>query len=149
MAACVSKPHFIDAEQTLDLRHRVLRAHQPKEACRYPGDQDIASFHVGATVQGKLQCVASFYRESTPYLSDSPLYRLRGMATAPQFRGQGLGGAVLDWGCSQVASRGGAQLWCNARVSAMDFYLGRAFVKVSDVFEIEGIGEHFVLAKRL
>lgn len=145
----MTQPQLIDVEGTIDLRHRVLRPHQAKTKCHYLGDRDAASFHVGAMVQGQLQCVASFYCEPTPYLKDSPLYRLRGMATAPEYRGQGLGGAVLDWGCTHAACRGAVQLWCNARVSAMGFYLARKFVKVSDPFEIEGIGQHFVLAKRL
>lgn len=140
---------FIEAAQTIDLRHRVLRAHQPKTECHYPGDNDPDSFHLGAIVDGQIQCVASFYAQDTPYCSDAKMFRLRGMATDPEYRGQGLGRMVLDRGCEHALAQGATRVWCNARVSAMGFYTGRGFDKVSDLFEIEGIGDHYVLAKVL
>lgn len=50
-----SAEHFnielIAPMQTIDLRHRVLRAHQPRSACHDPGDDDVDRFHVGARMQ--------------------------------------------------------------------------------------------------
>lgn len=143
------KLELIRATDTIALRHQVLRAHQPRSACVYPGDEDEQSFHVGACVDGDIRCVASFFRQETPHSSLTPMYRLRGMATALEFRGQGLGAAVLDFGCRHARAQGGAVVWCNARVSALGFYAGKGFEKASDCFEIEGIGEHFVLVKAL
>lgn len=146
---CRMNIELISAEQTIDLRHRVLRAHQPRSACVYPGDDAHDSFHVGAVEAGQIQCIASFFRQDAPYCAASSVFRLRGMATAPAFRGQGLGTKVLKAGCEQARSLGASEIWCNARVGALGFYIPQGFVKVSDEFEIEGIGPHFVLAKKL
>lgn len=140
---------FITAEQTIDLRHRVLRPHQPASACHYAGDEEPESYHVGAIVQGAVQCVASFFLQFTSHCPDQRVFRLRGMATSPAFRGQGLGTQVLEKGCARAKVLGASKVWCNARVSALGFYLPKGFVMVSDEFEIEGIGPHFVLAKEL
>lgn len=140
---------FITAEQTIDLRHQVLRSHQPRSACHYPGDELAQSFHVGAVLQGQIRCIASFFPEATSYCPETQVYRLRGMATDLAFRGQGLGTQVLKKGCQQALKLGASKVWCNARVSALGFYLPLGFVKVSEEFEVEGIGPHFVLAQDL
>ncbi|MGI8983191.1 MAG: GNAT family N-acetyltransferase, partial [Acidimicrobiales bacterium] len=46
----------------------------------------------------------------------------------------------------EVAGAGGAELWCNARMSAVGFYLRAGFEVVSDEFDVAGIGAHVVMA---
>lgn len=69
------------------------------------------------------------------------------MATEPDVRGQGLGAALLAAAIDHVAAGGGGELWCNARLGAVEFYRRAGFEVVSGEFEIPGIGAHVVMAR--
>jgi predicted GNAT family N-acyltransferase len=69
-------------------------------------------------------------------------FRLRGMATHPQYRGQGLGAALLRKCIEQARHAGGEVLWCNARTSAIEFYRRAGFEAVGEEFETPDIGPH-------
>ncbi len=134
----------VTAEQTRPLRHLVLRPTQSAEATEYPGDHDPDTRHFGAFDEGRLVGIASLYSEPR---ADGPVegWRLRGMATAVDARGRGAGRALLGACRDQVASTGGAELWCNARVVARDFYTAAGFEVVGPEFDIEDIGPHVVM----
>jgi len=134
----------ITAEQTRPLRHLILRPTQPAESTEYPGDHDPDSRHFGAFDQGRLVGIASLYRE--PRI-DGPAdgWRLRGMATATDARRQGAGRALLGACRAHVAAAGGGELWCNARIAAVEFYVIAGFEVVSDEFDVEDIGPHVVM----
>ncbi len=87
--------------------------------------------------------IASLYREPRPEQADG--WRLRGMATVPEVRGQGFGIALLAACVDHVAVSGGGELWCNARRAAVGFYRRAGFDVVSDEFDIPGIGPHVVM----
>ena len=72
-------------------------------------------------------------------------WRLRGMATRPEARGQGLGGRVLDLLIGHVADEGGGLLWCNARTPALSLYQRAGFQARGEVFELPEIGPHLVM----
>jgi GNAT superfamily N-acetyltransferase len=76
-------------------------------------------------------------------------WRLRGMATAPAARGRGVGAALLRACLDHARARGGARVWCNARVTAEGFYLGAGFVPEGGRFDIPGLGEHVVMTVSL
>jgi predicted GNAT family N-acyltransferase len=54
---------------------------------------------------------------------------------------------VLDASVAHVAAQGGGELWCNARVPALGFYLRAGFEVEGDEFEIDGIGPHVVVTR--
>jgi predicted GNAT family N-acyltransferase len=115
-------------------------------------DYDSASdtFHVAAFgPRNQVAACASFYPEAPPHeASDADRnqsWRLRAMASLPQLRGQGYGAAALRYGIAEIRRRGGTLLWCNARSGAVGFYERIGFSMVSDEFEVEGIGPHFVM----
>lgn len=116
-----------DAATTRELRRAVLR---PSWAPGTPlaGDGEPAAIHLAAvdddgTVVGA--CVL---------LDRGGEWQLRGMATTPERRGQGIGAAVLAAALELVAERGGRQLWCNARTGARDFYARHGFTVDGDEF---------------
>src|SRR6218665_585884 len=80
---------FIKAADTHALRHRVLHPDQPMEEVDFPNDRNPDSFHLGVSIGNHLVCVASFYNERNAQLLGWKQYRLRGMATHPDMRGQG------------------------------------------------------------
>lgn len=68
----------ISAEDTYDIRHRILRPHQSIEQCKYEQDHAEGAFHLGVFYEGTLISIASFSPQNQPLLTESPAYRLRG-----------------------------------------------------------------------
>lgn len=116
---------LISAEQTLALRHKVLWPNKPVAFCRVPGDD--TALHFGAYVDQQLVCVASIF-------IDGCVARLRKYATDQAFQGQGIGSAVLRHVLAHLHSLSVLEFWCDARLSALDFYAR---------FGMRAEGEHF------
>jgi len=159
----------ITAEETIDVRHAVLRAGLPRESAIFPGDEAEETRHFGAFDGGKLVGVASIYvaplpEESSSYsyssspsvdlppISVTPLpdpraaadaWQLRGMATLPEVRRRGIGGALLSAALAEVAAAGAPLLWCNARIGAVPFYKKHGFRVLGGEFDIPTAGPHF------
>ncbi|WP_223670765.1 GNAT family N-acetyltransferase [Kangiella shandongensis] len=127
------------------LRSKVLRPGQPIEACHYKEDSREGVFHLAASDKGAVIGIASFYPEQHPQFNDANSWRLRGMATDPEVRGQGLGLKLLQQGIRHCQARGATILWCNARTSAMPFYRKLNFEIYGDEFMIENIGPHYLM----
>lgn len=130
------------------MRQRVLRPHQPIEAMVYPGDDAPGTFHLaGFDPSGRVLGIASFYNKGPhPLDPQQGDWRLRGMAVEPAIQGAGLGTRLVHCGVEHIRERAGQRLWCNARVSAQDFYTRLGFKVQGDVFEIEPIGPHYVMS---
>jgi len=140
---------FIKASETHELRHRVLRPHQTIEDCDYPHDNDPDTFHLGVFLDEQLIGIGTFMKEKNDALLGWKQYRLRGMATQADFRGQGVGRKLMDFAIDHLRSQNSDLLWCNAREVARGFYTRLGFEVVGPPFRIEGIGEHFVMARKL
>lgn len=139
----------ISAEETRELRHRILRSNQPPEACVYPGDDDGRTGHFGAFLNGTMVGVASIFCEAHPDVNANLSWRIRGMATVEAIRGQGAGAALLT-ACVQHAKAGnGDKIWCNARSTAAGFYGKYQFQQQGDVFPLPGIGPHYLMVLTL
>jgi len=141
----------IAAAETRPLRQSVLRPQQKAEELVYPGDDDPRSRHLGAFVDDRLVGIASLYVEPMPDVTDASAsdWRLRGMATLPEARGTGLGGALLEACLEHIRSMGGTRLWCNARVPASGFYVRYGFLVHGDAFELPGIGPHYLMSRSI
>ena len=135
----------IDAADTRPLRHAILRPNQPYEATRYPLDDQPESGHFGAFRGDRIVGVASVFHEARPGDTNPQAWRLRGMATREEERGQGIGGALMQTCVDYIRAAGGTTLWFNARTTAATFYSRFGFVVQGNVFDIEGIGPHVVM----
>lgn len=113
------------------------------------GDSDEQTFHLGAFVESRLVSVASFYYEKNGYLEDPHQYRLRGMATHPDFRGQGLSRALLKTAFPLIKQNFCTLVWCNARLPALGFYEKLGFMQLGSTFDIPGIGPHVLVHKKV
>jgi len=139
----------ISPGDTTDIRHQMLRAGRPREEAIFPGDENDQTFHLGAFVQNKLVSVASFYFECHPDLADQYQYRLRGMATLPDFQRQGLSSALLKMAFPIIKQNLCTLVWCNARSGALGFYQKVGFEKTGEEFEIETVGPHHLMFKKI
>jgi predicted GNAT family N-acyltransferase len=123
------------------LRRAVLRPGLPLEESVYAEDDRTTTVHLAAyaddgTVIG---CVTIF---PEPYDDVADAWRLRGMATAPDVRGTGVGAGLLDAAVDAATDAGAPMLWCNAREPAEGFYARHGFVAVGELFDVPVIGPH-------
>jgi predicted GNAT family N-acyltransferase len=132
----------VAAEVTYALRGAVLRPNGGE--ITWAGDEDPATFHLAArTPDGAVVGVVRFSPAPCPWRPDAAApWQLRGMATDPAVRGAGAGRALLADGLARVTARGGALVWCDARVGAAGFYERQGFTVVSEPFDKPGIGPH-------
>jgi GNAT superfamily N-acetyltransferase len=139
-------------DDVVALRQAVLRPHQTLEEVRWGPDGHASSAHFCADGEdGEIVCVASVWREPPPWQPADPNmsrlagWRLRGMATAPEWRGKGAGSAVLKAVVAHVAGAGGGLLWCNARLGAVEFYERGGMVTRGEQWEEPFIGPHIAM----
>jgi GNAT superfamily N-acetyltransferase len=140
---------IIRPEDTYDLRHRVLRPHQPIADCHYPGDFTGTTFHLGVRNSGTLVSIGSFYLEKHLDFNQDTQIRLRGMATDPLLNGKGFGRLLMVEADKICAQRSAPFIWCYAREKAFDFYTRVGFKFHGPFFELPGIGRHKVMFKHL
>jgi GNAT superfamily N-acetyltransferase len=143
---------FIKTEDTLSIRNKFLRGGklQPDE-CRFAGDDDKNSFHLGYFYDNELVSIATFHQQGFDnvftHLDNGPdwagvSYQLRGMATLPEYRRKGFGNQLVNFAIDHLRGRKVNYLWCNARKDFLSFYQGLGFEFISDEFEIKDIGPH-------
>lgn len=76
-------------------------------------------------------------------------YQLRGMAVLEEYQGKGVGKILLTFAENLAKEKDTQTLWMNARVSALDFYRNSGYKILGEVFEVPGIGPHYVMFKKL
>ncbi|TFF40891.1 GNAT family N-acetyltransferase [Mucilaginibacter psychrotolerans] len=136
---------FITADDVLPLRNVVLREGKlTLNECRFPNDNAEEAFHLGCYVGEELACVASFHPKGYEGYAGKA-YQLRGMATAEQYRGKGMGNMLVNFAITYLRGQKVNYLWCNARKVAVSFYMGTGFEVISPVFDVPGIGPHYVM----
>ena len=131
-------------DEIVALRHAVLRPGLPRESAIFAGDHDATTRHFAAIFNGRVVCCASLMRSEW---EGGPAWQLRGMATAQEFQGAGLGAALLCEMDAFVEANPPAAMWCNARTSAAGFYEKQGWEIRSEEFMIEGVGPHHKMSK--
>jgi predicted GNAT family N-acyltransferase len=139
----------INASDTHEIRQRMLREGFPIEDCIFKGDEEEQTFHLGAFEEGKLVSVASFYYDKNDTFDEPNQYRLRGMATLPDYQHRGLSRELLKMAFPLIKRNFCTLLWCNARTSAVGFYQKTGFEKVGEEFDIPTVGPHYLMFKKL
>ena len=144
---CHSPMHirFIKAEATYPLRLMVLRPGGIVEDTHFPNDRLEGAFHLAAQIHQQLISVASFYPEKNSALLGWKQYRLRGMATHPDFAGKGAGSLLIRFALDHLKAQHADLVWCNARLLAVPFYKNMGFETIGEQFDSEGIGPHYLM----
>jgi len=136
---------FIPVEDVLPIRNDILRGGKlTLDECRWSGDEKPESFHLGYYVDEKLVCIATFH-PSTYKEYQGKAYQLRGMATLEEYRGKGIGNQIVNFAIVYLRGQQANYVWCNARKSALKFYIDLGFEVISDEFELPNIGPHRAL----
>jgi ribosomal protein S18 acetylase RimI-like enzyme len=142
----VTEVRAVTARETAALRQLVLRPFLTVEEVLAQSDDAVSiAVYDGDTV---IAC-ASPRPEPMPEDPQPNDWRLRGMATHPDLRGNGHGAAALDAAMDHARERGGARMWCNARSPARGFYERHGFEVRGEEFEVERIGPHYLMWRAL
>ena len=128
----------VTAADTVELRRAVLRSGRP---VALPGDDDATVHHLGLYDGDRLLATGNVRREPAPWAPGVPAWRLRGMATVADRRGEGLGAQVLQ-GLLAYCAREGGEVWCNARTPAQSFYERAGFEVVGEPWDDPELGPH-------
>ena len=137
----------ISTEQALAVRHPVLRAGQDLKTAKFDIDYLNHTAHFGLEIEEKIIAVSTIFPDSEE--DNSRKWQLRGMATLPDFRNNGIGTRLLCACEEHIKSQNGFAVWCNARKTAVKFYLKNGFEITSGRFDIPLIGPHFRMEKKL
>ena len=134
----------VDAQTVRPLRRAILRPTRPPEKSVYSQDDAPDTVHLAAYDEhdALVGCLTIF---PEAYEDEPRAWRLRGMATTPEIRGTGVGGALLLAALEVVRQAGAPLLWCNAREPAEGFYARYGFVGVGHRFDIPVAGPHRVM----
>ena len=140
----------VPAPVTWPLRHQVLRPHQSVADQALPDDDDpdVASFAAlddGGQVLATARVAPAPAPAGLEDLHQGAVWQLRGMATRPDVRRQGLGSATLGAAIEHVADHGGGLLWCNARLGAVGLYRRAGLAEHGPVWEEPELGPHVVM----
>jgi len=141
----------VPAAATWALRRQVLRPTRADTELALP-DDDGPSTGTYAALDRDSTVVSSARVAPSPRppileaaSASGPVWRLRGMATRPDLRGQGIGARVLGRAITHVAEHGGGVLWCNARLPARSLYHRAGFVEAGEPWDDPEIGPHVVM----
>jgi GNAT superfamily N-acetyltransferase len=140
----------LSADEVLPVRWSILRHGFPRETAIFPGDDAPETCHLGGFVDARLVGVASVYLARMPERpAVENAWQLRGMATLPEVRDAGVGRALLV-ACEDVARERGAPLmWCNARLTAVEFYRKHGWQALGAEFDVPTVGPHYRMLREL
>ena len=62
---------------------------------------------------------------------------------------KGLARSLMLKAIQDIQNLGGDLIWCKARLVAIDFYRSLGFLKIGPIYEIDGIGPHYTMYKKL
>jgi len=132
----------IAPEETIPLRQTVLYPDRPVEDILLPDDASGMSF--GAFLPNIDQPVAVIFLFTQDQAGVSPnslpAVRIRHFACAPEYQGQGIGRALLEFACSYSREQLNAQIvWCDARMPTVPWYERRGMTTYGEIFQKSGI----------
>ena len=139
----------ISSSDTISVRHPVLRAGKPIDSCRFDGDDLDTTKHFGIFEEENLVGVISIFKNNHAYFENNDCYQIRGMAVLENFQKQGLGEKLLMHSEEYIRNQKSSLIWFNARQTAVGFYEKLGYKKNADAFEIQDVGTHYVMYKKL
>jgi phosphoribosylformimino-5-aminoimidazole carboxamide ribotide isomerase len=129
----------IRPELTWKLRNKVLYPDQKLYEMGLEEDND--GLHFAAFEDNVIIAVISLFQRAEDY-------QFRKFAVDDAWQGRGIGAMVLNHVTDFVKLNGGKRLWCNARVSAIGFYIKAGFMHTGRLFTKNGF-DYEILEKSI
>ncbi len=95
-------------------------------------EEDDEGIHFGAFKDNYIVGVVSLFQTGTDF-------QFRKLAVASAVQGSGVGSSLLSYITNYALENGGTRIWCNARVSAIGFYLKLGYLQTGQFFIKKGI----------
>lgn len=134
---------------TYSVRHPVLRDGKPIDSCYFEGDDLVTTKHFGIFEDTNLVGVISVFKNNHALFDDTNSCQIRGMAVLENFQKQGLGEKLMKHCEDYITSQKNSLIWFNARKKAVGFYEKLDYQIIGEAFEIEDVGTHYVMYKKL
>lgn len=139
------KYKLVSIDEIIQLRHDILIVGTDRISPVFDCDHDDSTRHFGAFTHNRNICCLSWMKSE---FESKPAMQLRGMATHQDYRGTGVGRALLEYSEQHIAHESNIkQFWCNARTGAVKFYQKQGWAICSDEFMISGVGPHYKMKK--
>ncbi len=129
----------IRPELTWRLRQQVL--YPGKQLYEMEMDEDNHGYHFGAFSGNELVAVVSLFINGDDF-------QFRKFAVIESMQGKGVGNKLLRYITDFAVKEGGNRLWCNARSTAIGFYLKNGFEHTQKQFSKNGF-DYEILEKKL
>jgi len=126
---------MISIEQiTPYLTHRLRRdvMYPGKKIFEMEMDEDNDGIHFGAFRDNKLVGVVSLFQTGTDF-------QFRKLAVDPTIQKTGIGSSLLKQITVYAKENSGNRLWCNARLTAIGFYLKAGFIETGKFYSKNSI----------
>ncbi len=137
----------IAALETFPVRHPVLRAGKPIESCHFTGDELETTKHFGLFENDELAGIVTILETKSDLFEDENQFQLRGMAVLEKHQKKGFGEKLLEVAENYAKKQNVGLIWMNAREIAVGFYERNGYKKAGNLFEISGVGPHYVMCK--
>jgi GNAT superfamily N-acetyltransferase len=119
----------IRPELTWRLRQKVLYPAEKLHDMQM--DEDNHGYHFGAFENNELVGVVSLFQKDKDF-------QFRKFAVDESMQNKGIGTKLLKFIIDFSKTGGGERIWCNARLSAVDFYLKLGFSQTGTFFSKNG-----------
>jgi phosphoribosylformimino-5-aminoimidazole carboxamide ribotide isomerase len=129
----------IRPELTWHLRQQVL--YPAQKLYEMELDEDNEGIHFGAFTADKLVGIISLFQKDRSF-------QFRKLAVLPDFQKMGIGNMLLNRIEEYAGSENGSTIWCNARVSAIGFYLKAGYSHTGKLFSKNGF-DYEILEKSI
>ena len=129
----------IRPEHTWQLRQRVM--YPQAKLAEMKMKEDEHGLHFAAFKDNLIVGVISLF-------NDGDDYQFRKFAVDERVQRMGIGRQLLEFITDFVTLNGGKRLWCNARISAIDFYLKADFTHTGQLFSKQGL-DYEILEKMI
>ena len=130
-------------------RNKVLRKNKGFQYCKFEGDENINSVHFAVFNNNSIIGGVSLIKNRTNKIKSLNNIQLRGMGVYEAFQKNKIGTLLIEKVEIYCIKNKIEFIWMNARLEATEFYLKNGYIKNKKSFNIEGIGEHYFLFKKI
>ena len=139
----------IPSVNTYSVRISVLRNGKEMKTCAFNGDDLPTTAHFRLYFDDFLIGIVSVFKSNCTFFNHLDQYQIRGMAVIDSYQNRGFGKLLIQRAENHVNSLNADLIWMNARETAVAFYLKLGYETVGNAFIIDGIGNHYLMIKKI
>lgn len=156
ITAAAPQPHTSSPRAFIVKKVALEQILSLRNGARFEGDEKPDTCHMALLAEGvgpngrSLAVVSCATFVFQTYQRLELAWRLGGVVMAPAFRDRGLGTKFIDACARMIASDSRIRtFWCEAPLPALSFFERLGWRAQSPAFDIDGLGPHRIMLKRL